>query len=189
MRASRLEGFSDGVIAIIITIMVLEIRPPRDATLEALRALQPTILAYILSFVFLAIYWNNHHNLLHATTSITGGVMWANMHLLFWLSLIPFVTAWIGQAHEQATPAALYGVVALMSAVAYSLLVVVILKANPESAMVRAIGNDTKGKVSIALYGLGIALALVAPWLAYTTYALVSASWLIPDRRLEPLAR
>ena len=189
MTASRLGGFSDGVIAIVITIMVLEIRPPHNATLDALRALQPTILAYLLSFVFLAIYWNNHHHLLHATKSITGGVMWANMHLLFWLSLVPFVTAWVGQAHEQATPAAMYGLVALMSAVAYTLLVVVILKANPGSAMVRLGGNDTKAKLSIALYVLGVALALVAPWLAYTTYLLVSVIWFIPDRRLEPLAR
>jgi uncharacterized membrane protein len=189
MTASRLEGFSDGVIAIIITIMVLEIRPPHEATLAALRAMQPTILAYILSFVFIAIYWNNHHYLLHATKAITGGVLWANMHLLFWLSLMPFVTAWVGNAHEHTTPAAAYGVVALMSGVAYSILVVMIMKANPESAVVRAIGNDVKGKLSIALYALGVALAFVSPWLAYATYALVSASWFIPDRRLEQVER
>jgi len=189
MSASRLEGFSDGVIAIIITIMVLEIRPPHEPTLAALRAMQPTILAYILSFVFVAIYWNNHHYLLHATKAVTGGVLWANMHLLFWLSLTPFVTAWVGNAHEHATPAAAYGVVALMSAVAYFILVVVILKANPGSAVVRAIGNDVKGKLSIGLYMLGVALAFAAPWLAYATYALVSAIWFIPDRRLEQVER
>ena len=158
-------------------------------TLAALRAMQPTILAYILSFVFVAIYWNNHHYLLHATKTVTGGVLWANMHLLFWLSLMPFVTAWVGNAHEHATPAAAYGVVALMSAVAYTILVVMILKANPGSAVVRAIGNDVKGKLSIALYMLGVALAFVAPWLAYATYALVSAIWFIPDRRLEQVER
>jgi uncharacterized membrane protein len=189
MSATRLEAFSDGVIAIIITIMVLEIRPPHEATFAALRSVQPTILAYILSFVFVAIYWNNHHNLLHATRAISGGVMWANMHLLFWLSLIPFVTAWVGESYEHTAPAAVYGLIALMSGVAYSILVVTILKANPGSAVARAIGGDAKGRISIVLYALGMALAFVEPLLSYATYALVSAIWLIPDRRLAHVER
>jgi TMEM175 potassium channel family protein len=189
MSASRLEAFSDGVIAIIITIMVLEIRPPHEATFAALRSVQPTILAYILSFVFIAIYWNNHHNLLHATKSISGSVMWANMHLLFWLSLVPFVTAWVGEAHDNTAPASVYGLVALMSGVAYSILVVTILKANPGSDVVRAIGSDAKGRISVLLYALGMALAFVQPWLAYAAYGLVSAIWLVPDRRLAHVER
>jgi TMEM175 potassium channel family protein len=189
MSSSRLEGFSDGVMAIIITIMVLEIRPPQDATFAALRSVQPTILAYVLSFVLVGIYWNNHHLLLHATKVVTGGVMWANMHLLFWLSLTPFVTAWVGQAHEHVAPAAVYGLVALMSAVAYTMLVLTIMKANPGSAVVRAIGSDAKGRISIVLWSIGVALAFVQPLLAYAAYALVAAIWLIPDRRLAQIER
>ena len=187
MPTSRLEAFSDGVMAIIITIMVLEIHPPEQATLAALRALQPTVLAYLLSFVIIAIYWNNHHALLRATRVIDGRVMWANMHLLFWLSLVPVVTAWVGEAHEQSLPAAAYGFVSLMSGIAYMILVLSIIRANPGSAIVQAIGDDAKGKVSVALFGTGIVLDFVGPWLAYACYALVSALWFIPDRRLDSI--
>lgn len=185
MNTSRLEAFSDGVIAIIVTIMVLEIRPPEEPTLHALRALTPVILAYVLSFVFVGIYWVNHHHLLKSTERISGPVMWANMLLLFWLSLTPFVTAWVGQEHNRAWPAAAYGIVAFMCAISYSILVIAILAANPDSVIVRAIGADVKGKVSLAIYALAIALAFVSPWLAYACFVIVAIIWFIPDRRLE----
>ena len=187
ISASRLEAFSDGVLAIIITIMVLELRPPDDPTFHALRAMLPVFLAYALSFVMVAIYWNNHHHLLRATRSIGGAVMWANMHLLFWLSLIPFATAWVGRQHAYAWPAAIYGGVAFMCAIAYSILVIAIEAANPGSEVVRAIGSDRKGRISLVLYACGAPLAFVTPWLGYAAYLAVATIWFIPDRRLSGL--
>lgn len=182
---SRLEAFSDGVIAIIVTIMVLEIRPPREPTLESLRPLVPILLSYVLSFIFIGIYWNNHHHLLNATPKISGGVMWANLHLLFWLSLIPFGTAWIGEEHAHSWPAAMYGAISFMAGAAYTLLVRTILAKNKGAGIERAIGGDFKGKVSVAMYAGGTLLAFVSPWLAYGAFALVAIMWFVPDRRLE----
>jgi uncharacterized membrane protein len=187
MRASRLEAFSDGVLAIIITIMVLELRPPDEPTFAALRAMLPVFLAYALSFVMIGIYWNNHHHLLRATESISGAVMWANMHLLFWLSLVPFATAWVGREHSHSWPAALYGAIAFLCAVAYTMLVIAITRANPGSAVVRAIGADRKGYASLALYAAGTLLASVNPWFGYAAYVAVAAIWFIPDRRLSSI--
>jgi uncharacterized membrane protein len=187
ISASRLEAFSDGVLAIIITIMVLELRPPEEPAFHALRAMLPVFLAYALSFVMVAIYWNNHHHLLRATESISGAVMWANKHLLFWLSLVPFATAWVGRQHSHSWPAALYGMVAFMCATAYSILVIAIERANPGSAVVRAIGRDRKGNASLAVYAAGLLLAFVTPWLGYAAYVAVAGIWFIPDRRLAGL--
>ena len=181
---TRLEAFSDGVLAIIVTIMVLEIRPPHEPTVESLRPLVPIFLSYLLSFIFIGIYWNNHHQLLKATPNISGGVMWANLHLLFWLSLVPFGTAWIGEEHAHAWPAAVYGMIAFMAGLAYTLLVRTILASNKGAGIEKAIGNDFKGKMTVAVYVCGVALAFVSPWLAYATYALVAVMWFIPDRRL-----
>jgi uncharacterized membrane protein len=185
MSAARLEAFSDAVVAISITIMVLELRPPAAPALRALRPRLPVALAHALSFTFLATYWNNHHHLLRAADGISGPVMWANMHLLFWLSLVPFATAWVGQAPRHAGPAAVYGAVAFLSGAAYSLLVAAIEAANPGSRVARAVGADRKGKLSLALDAAGALLAFATPWLAYAAYVLVSAIWFIPDRRLE----
>ena len=182
---SRLEAFSDGVMAIILTIMVLEIRPPHEPTLESLRPLVPILLSYVLSFTVIGIYWNNHHQLLRATRNISGGVMWANLHLLFWLSMLPFGTAWIGEEHAHSWPAATYGAISLMAAIAYSILVMTILANNKGAGIERAIGSDFKGKLSIGIYACGVVLAFVSPWLAYAAYALVSITWFVPDRRLE----
>ncbi len=182
---SRLEAFSDGVLAIIVTIMVLEIRPPHEPTLSSLRPLVPILLSYALSFTFVGIYWNNHHQLLKATHNISGGVMWANLHLLFWLSLIPFGTAWIGEEHAHPWPATMYGVISFMAGIAYYVLVRTILASNNGAEIERAIGSDFKGKISVVLYALGALLAFMDPWLAYATFALVAIIWFIPDRRLE----
>ena len=184
---NRLEAFSDGVIAIIITIMVLELKVPHDAEHFAdIKQLLPVFLSYVLSFVYVGIYWNNHHHMLHATRAVTGGVLWANLHLLFWLSLIPFVTGWMGENHFAAAPTALYGVVLLMSAIAYFVLQQVIVRVHGnESLLARAIGSDFKGKVSLVLYALAIGLAFVRPWIAGALYAAVAMIWLIPDRRIE----
>jgi len=182
---SRLEAFSDGVLAIIVTIMVLEIRPPREPTLESLRPLVPVLLSYLLSFTSIGIYWNNHHHLLNATRNISGSVMWANLHLLFWLSLIPFGTAWIGQEHAHPWPAAIYGMISFMAAVAYTILLMTILRCNKGAGIAEAIGSDVKGKTTIGLYVLGALLAFVNPWLAYAAYTLVAIVWFVPDRRLE----
>ena len=184
IRTARLEAFSDGVLAIIVTIMVLEIRPPEEPTWAGLRPLIPILLAYVLSFVFIGIYWNNHHHLLRATIRIDGTVMWANLHLLFWLSLIPVGTAWIGKAHTHPLPAALWGVIALMAGVAYTILVLSIRAIDDNAGIAVAIGGDVKGKVSILMYAVGSALAFVDPWFAYAAFALVSVMWFIPDRRL-----
>lgn len=182
---TRLEAFSDGVLAIIVTIMVLEFRPPPEPTLDSLRPLIPIFLSYILSFTVIAIYWNNHHHLLKATRNISGGVMWANLHLLFWLSLIPFGTAWIGEEHAHSLPAAVYGAIAFMAGMAYSILVRTILACNRGAGIETAIGSDFKGKVSVVLFAGGALLAFVNPWFAYAAFALASLIWVVPDRRLE----
>jgi uncharacterized membrane protein len=186
MTKSRLEAFSDGVIAIIITIMVLELRAPNDAHVEALRPLIPIFLSYVLSFVFIGIYWNNHHHLLQAARRVNGSILWANLHLLFWLSLIPFVTAWMGENHFAAWPAAAYGIVLLCAGCAYYILAHM-LAANEgsDSPLARAIGTDMKGKVSVLLCLLAVPLAFVSPWISYALYVTVAVTWLIPDRRVE----
>jgi uncharacterized membrane protein len=186
MRTSRLEAFSDGVLAIIITIMVLELRVPHGTELSALRPLVPVLLSYILSFIYLGIYWNNHHHMLHVTGRVTGAILWANLHLLFWLSLVPFVTAWMGENHFTAVPTALYGAVLLMAAIAYFILQRQILRVEgPHSVLAAAVGRDTKGKVSPLLYLLAIGAAFVNPQIAGGIYVLVALMWLIPDRRIE----
>jgi uncharacterized membrane protein len=186
MGTGRLEAFSDGVLAIIITIMVLELRAPHGTDLAALRPLLPVLLSYVLSFVYLAIYWNNHHHMLHVTRRVTGTILWANLHLLFWLSLVPFVTAWMGENHFASTPTALYGVVLLMAAIAYLILERQILHAEgPHSLLANAMGRDIKGKLSPLFYALAIGAAFVRPELAEILYVLVALMWLIPDRRIE----
>jgi uncharacterized membrane protein len=188
MSKSRLEAFSDGVIAILITIMVLELRPPEGDTLSALRPLTPVFLSYVLSFVYIGIYWNNHHHLFQVVERIDGRVLWANLHLLFWLSLISFATAWLGEHGGVPWPAALYGVVLLLAAVAYYILTRALLAIHgADSPLARALGRDFKGKISIVLNIAAILLAFVNPWLAYGIYVLVALIWLIPDRRMENL--
>jgi uncharacterized membrane protein len=186
MGKGRLEAFSDGVIAIIITIMVLELKVPHGDDIDALLPLLPVFLSYVLSFVYLGIYWNNHHHMLHATHRVTGGVLWANLHLLFWLSLIPFATGWMGENHFSAGPAALYGVVLMMAAIAYTILQgAIIASQGGDSLLKKAVGRDWKGKASIVAYALAVALAFVTQWLALTLYVLVALLWLVPDRRIE----
>jgi uncharacterized membrane protein len=183
---SRLEAFSDGVIAIIITIMVLELKVPHGSSLASLRPLLPVFLSYVLSFVYVGIYWNNHHHMLHASSRVSGGVLWANLHLLFWLSLFPFMTGWMGENHVAEVPTALYGVVLLMAAVAYYVLQLTIVRADgPHSTVREAIGRDAKGKVSPVIYLLGTGMAFVQPWLSVVAYVVVALLWLIPDRRIE----
>ena len=186
MSKGRLEAFSDGVIAILITIMVLGLTPPRGADLAALRPLIPTFLSYVLSFVFLGIYWNNHHHLLQIAKHVNGGVLWANLHLLFWLSLVPFVTNWMGDTSFATWPVALYGVVLLASAIAFTILVNALLAVHgQESDLAAAVGSDFKGKLSLVLYTLAIPLAFVNALLAGAIYVIVAAIWLVPDRRIE----
>jgi uncharacterized membrane protein len=186
MGTTRLEAFSDGVIAILITIMVLELKVPHGATLAALTPLLPVLLSYVLSFVYLGIYWNNHHHMLHTVTRVSGGVLWANLHLLFWLSLLPFATGWMGENHFAPLPAALYGFVLLMAAVAYWWLQGCIVRTQgPESVLHRAIGGDWKGKLSPLLYLAAIPLAFVETWLSLVLYVTVALLWLVPDRRIE----
>ena len=185
MTTGRMEAFSDGVIAIIITIMVLELRAPHDTSLAGLRPLIPVFASYVMSFIYIGIYWNNHHHLLHVTQHIDGRALWANLHLLFWLSLVPFVTAWMGENHFAQWPVALYGGILLLSAVAYTILVRVLLAAPGNELLASALGSDFKGKISMVIYVTGIALAFVRPWLACGIYVLVAAMWLIPDRRIE----
>ena len=187
MRPERLSGFSDGVIAIIITIiMVLELKVPHGGDLEALRSSLPVFLSYVLSFLYVAIYWNNHHHLLHTCKRVNGTILWANTHLLFWLSLIPFATAWLGENHVAALPTALYGVALLMPAIAYVLLQTAIVRVNgADSSLAQALGADLKGKISPLIYIAGIALAFVNPWFSIALYVLVALIWLIPDRRIE----
>ncbi len=185
----RLEAFSDSVMAVIITIMAFNLKTPVTANLHGLASRVPSILVYILSFVFVGIYWNNHHHLLRATRRISGAVMWTNLHLLFWLSLIPFATAWVGSAHANALPASAYGVVALGAALAYFALQRSILRANSDhAAILRAVGKDVKGIVSPLIYAGGLALAFVSPYIAYGCYAIVAIMWFVPDRRLTKVA-
>jgi uncharacterized membrane protein len=187
MTKGRLEAFSDGVIAIIITIMVLELKVPHGAELGSLRPLAPVFLAYVLSFLYLGIYWNNHHHLLHAARQVDGRILWANLLLLFWLSLFPFVTHWAGETSFAAVPVAVYGAVLLLAALSYTLLVRALLaRHGPDSVLARAIGGDFKGNVSIACYVLGILLALlVSRWLGLALYTVVALIWLVPDLRIE----
>lgn len=188
MNTTRLEAFSDGVLAIIITIMVLELKVPHGADLAALQPLWPVLLSYLLSFIYIGIYWNNHHHMLHATQRVSGGILWANLHLLFWLSLVPFVTGWMGENHFAAGPSALYGFIMLMAAVAYTLLQNTIIAAEgSRSVLAKAVGRDRKGKLSIVLYLTAIAssLAHLHEAFAGSIYALVALLWLIPDRRIE----
>jgi TMEM175 potassium channel family protein len=190
MGKSRLEAFSDGVIAIIITIMVLELKVPRGAGFEALQPLVPVFLSYVLSFIYLGIYWNNHHHMLHACRTVTGPILWANLHLLFWLSLVPFVTGWMGENHFAAAPAALYGVVLLLAAIAYTTLQqTIIASQGPDSLLRKAVGGDWKGKVSPLLYLVAIPTAFYFHWGAQALYVLVALLWLVPDRRIERALR
>ena len=186
MGKGRLEAFSDGVIAIIITIMVLEIRAPHGEGFDALRSMIPAFLSYVLSFVYVGIYWNNHHHLLQAAHKVTGGVLWANLHLLFWLSLFPFATAWMGENHFACDPTIAYGVVLLMASVAYFVLQYAIMAAEGAgSAIKQALGRDWKGKVSMALYAVAIGLGFRAAGISQVIYVLVALMWLVPDRRME----
>lgn len=188
MKTTRLEAFSDGVIAIIITIMVLELRVPHGASLVALKPLIPLFVSYVLSFIYLGIYWNNHHHMLHTVQRTTGGILWANLHLLFWLSLVPVTTGWMGENLLHELPTALYGVVLLMAGVAYFILQNVIIRAQgAHSTLAKAIGIDWKGKASVALYTSAVGIALVCPWVAYAIYVVVAIMWLVPDRRIERL--
>jgi uncharacterized membrane protein len=186
MGKGRLEAFSDGVLAIIITIMVLELKVPHGADPAALAPLIPVFLSYVLSFIYVGIYWSNHHHLLQAVNHVDGRTLWANLHLLFWLSLIPFVTGWMGENHFGAWPVASYGVVLLFAAVAYFVLArALVTHHGRDSAIAKALGKDLKGKVSVAFYAAAIPLSFVSPWLACALYVLVAVMWLIPDRRIE----
>ncbi|HEY9727090.1 MAG TPA: TMEM175 family protein [Chroococcales cyanobacterium] len=186
MGKGRLEAFSDGVIAIIITIMVLELKVPHAADLAALRPLFPAFLSYVLSFIYLGIYWNNHHHLLQMARHVNGNVLWANLHLLFWLSLIPFVTGWTGENHFAALPVAFYGTVLLFAALAYFILTRSLISHHgKDSALAIALGRDFKGKVSVVIYALAIVLSFVNSWFAFLLYVLVAVMWLVPDRRIE----
>src|ERR1041385_8967349 len=186
MNPSRLEEFSDGVVAILITIMVLELRPPHEATFQSLKPLIPVSFTYLLSVVFLGIYWNNHHHLLHAAQLVNGRVLWANLHLLFWLALIPFVTARMGENHFASAPVALYGIILLLSAIAYTILVQSLVSLHgPDSFLANALGVDFKGKISVVLDLIAVPLAFIRPWVAFAIYVFVALMWLVPDRRIE----
>ena len=186
MHKARLEAFTDGVIAIIITIMVLELKVPEGEHWYELRPLLPKFISYVLSFVYVGIYWNNHHHTLQATRSVSGGILWANLHLLFWLSLLPFSSGWLGENHFSEQPMLLYGLNLLLCAIAYTIFArSLIAHHGKESALARAFGNDIKGNVSLALYVLGIALSFVNPWLGFTTYSVVALIWLVPDSRMQ----
>jgi uncharacterized membrane protein len=186
MEKNRLEAFSDGVLAIIITIMVLELKVPHGSQFAALRPLIPVFSSYVLSFIYVGIYWNNHHHLFHATRRVSAGILWANLHLLFWLSLFPFATAWVGENHVSYAPTALYGFVLLLAGIAYYVLQTAIMaQQGPSSILASALGRDIKGKLSPVIYLAAIPLAFVNAWLANGLYALVALLWLVPDRRLE----
>ncbi len=187
MPTTRLEAFSDGVLAIIITIMVLELKVPHGEDLSVLTPLLPVFVNYVLSFVYIGIYWNNHHHMMHAVKRISGGVLWANLHLLFWLSLLPFVTGWMGESHFARLPTALYGGVLLMAAIAYQILVVTIIREEgPDSLLAKAVGRDFKGNLSAVAYAVAIVLCFVlSEWVAQAIYVLVALVWLVPDRRIE----
>ncbi len=185
-ETGRLEAFSDGVFAVIITIMALELKAPLGGSFSDLRARLPALLIYMLSFVFIGIYWNNHHHLLRAARRVTAGVMWTNLHLLFWLSLIPVLTEWIGEHYQETAPAATYGVVGLGSAVAFVVLTRTIIRADGgDSPVARAIGRDIKGRVSLVFYVAATGLAFVSPWISYVLFATVAVTWFVPDRRLS----
>jgi uncharacterized membrane protein len=187
MTKNRLEGFSDGVIAIIITIMVLELKTPHETGLAALEPLVPVFLTYILSFVYVGIYWTNHHHMLQAAKHVNGKILWANLHLLFWLSLIPFVTGWMGENHFAPLPTAAYGVVLLFAAIAYTILQTTIVQhhKNEDTTLQTAVGSDLKGKLSILFYTIAIPMAFVAEWISDLLYVITAAMWLVPDRRIE----
>ncbi|MDD2539789.1 MAG: TMEM175 family protein [Desulfuromonadaceae bacterium] len=186
MGKNRLEAFSDGVIAIIITIMVLEMKVPLGSDISALHPLLPVFLSYILSFVYIGIYWNNHHHMLYTIHHVTGGILWANLHLLFWLSLFPFATGWVGHNHVSPAPMALYGAVLLLAAIAYFILQqTIIASQGAESILKKAIGRDLKGKISPILYAVSILAAFYQPWIAAAIYVFVALMWLVPDRRIE----
>ena len=186
MTKGRLEAFTDGVIAILITIMVLELHTPHGTTWAALHESLPVLLTYVLSFVYLGIYWNNHHHMLHATERVNGAVLWANLHLLFWLSLVPFTTAWMGENHFAALPTAVYGGVLMLAGCAYSVLRATIIRCNgAHSRLATATGNDLKGKISVLLYAFAIPMAFFSPWIAYSVYTAVAVIWICPDRRIE----
>ena len=190
MNKNRLEAFSDGVIAIIITIMVLELKVPHGTDWSAIRPLLPALGIYLLSYIFLGIYWNNHHHMLHATERVNGTILWANLHLLFWLSLVPFVTGWTGENHFASIPTFGYGVVFLMAALAYQLLTRAIVRLNgPGSRLQAAIGDDLKGKLSLAAYAAALPLAFVDPRLSWAVFVIVALAWLMPDRRIERVYR
>ncbi len=186
MTKNRLEAFSDGVLAIIITIMVLEMKVPHGEEMATLTPLIPVFLSYLLSFIYLGIYWNNHHHMLHTVQRVTGSILWANLHLLFWLSLIPFATGWLGENHFGAAPAALYGVVLLMAAIAYYILQqLIIATQGPDSLLQKAVGGDWKGRLSPILYAVAIILAFWAHWVSLGLYIFAALIWLIPDPRIE----
>ena len=186
MPTTRLEAFSDGVLAIIITILVLELKVPHSADLDTLRPLLSAFLSYVLSFVYLGIYWNNHHHMMHAVKRVTGGVLWANLHLLFWLSLLPFVTGWMGENHFGQWPSVLYGFVLLMNAVAYTILTWTIIREEGTDSLLRkAVGTDFKGNLSLALYIVALPLPFFVPWAAQVIFVVVALIWLVPDRRIE----
>jgi uncharacterized membrane protein len=186
MSKGRLEAFSDGVIAILITIMVLELKVPRGADVDALRPILPVFLTYVMSYAYLGIYWNNHHHMLQATTRINGKILWANLHLLFWLSLVPFVTGWMGENHFASVPTAVYGVVLLLAAIAYwNLQTTIIADQGKQSKLAVAVGRDLKGKLSPMLYAAAIPLAFVREWIADAIYVFVALMWLVPDPRIE----
>lgn len=186
MNKGRLEAFSDGVFAVVITIMVLEMKVPQGANVQALRTVLPVFLSYVLSFIYVAIYWNNHHHLLHAADHVTGGILWANLFLLFCLSLVPFATAWMGQNQYAPLPVAIYGVMLLLAGIAYSILTKsLIAHHGKDSRLAISIGKDWKGRVSVGIYAVAIPIALQRPWLACACYVLVAVMWLLPDRRIE----
>jgi len=185
MTKGRLEAFTDGVVAILITIMILDLRVPHGSDLAALRPVLPHFLIYVLSFIFLGIYWSNHHHMFHAVHHVTGAILWANLHLLFWLSLVPLVTGWIGENGSAATPTAAYGVVLLCCAIAYTLLQTLIIRHDPHTILASAVGSDLKAKVSLALYLAAVPLAFVNPVISDAIYVAVALTWLVPDRRIE----
>jgi uncharacterized membrane protein len=188
MQKTRLEAFSDGVIAIIITIMVLELKVPHGSTLQDLLPVLPNFISYILSFIYIGIYWNNHHHLLHTVKKVSAAILWANLHLLFWLSLIPFVTGWMGENHFESLPIALYGMILLMAAVSYFILQIQIIRTHgQDSLLAKAIGSDNKGKLSLVLYAIAIGISFYNSWLPGLLYIVVAIIWLIPDKRIEKI--
>ena len=186
MGKGRLEAFSDGVIAVIITIMVLEMKVPHGVDLASLEPVLPVFVSYVLSFVYVGIYWNNHHHMLHATSTVTGPILWANLNLLFWLSLIPFVTGWMGENHFAAVPVATYGAVLLLSAISYYILSRVLVRHDGQNSKIaRALGSDFKGRISVVIYAAAIPLSFVSRWTSVALYVAVAVMWLLPDRRIE----